>query len=50
MLEELAAEIEEDASTVALWERGAEIPAAALEYLSEKFGAQPGFIAGQGRW
>ena len=45
-LEELAAELGEDASTVALWERGAEIPDEPLDYLSGKFGVSADFIAG----
>ena len=46
-LEELAAELGEDASTVALWERGGEIPDEALEHLSEWFGASVDYIAGR---
>ena len=46
-LEELAAELGEDVSTVALWEQGAQIPDEALEYLSWKFGASADFIAGR---
>jgi DNA-binding XRE family transcriptional regulator len=46
-LEQLAAELGEDVSTVGLWEEGAQIPDEKLEYLSAKFGLSVPYMLGE---
>jgi DNA-binding transcriptional regulator YiaG len=47
-LEDVADDLGVDASTVALWEQGAEIPDSAAEVLAKMFGVKPCYLTGEG--